>query len=160
QSRHHRRRRHQPHEGLSRVQTLAVLAVFLPLAAAIVAGLFGRWLGDRGAQLVTCAALCLSALSNMVGFYEVAILGHGAVVDLFTWIDTGELQVHWALRLDSLSAVMLLVVSLVSAMVHIYSIGYMAHDNSIPRFMAYLSFFTFFMLALVTSDNFVQLFFG
>ena len=142
------------------MQTLAVLAVFLPLAAAIVAGLFGRWLGDRGAQLVTCGALCLSALCSTVVFYEVAILGHGAVVDLFTWIDTGELQVHWALRLDTLSAVMLLVVSLVSAMVHIYSIGYMAHDNSIPRFMAYLSLFTFFMLALVTADNFVQLFFG
>src|SRR5689334_6720559 len=87
-------------------------------------------------------------------------MGHARIADLFTWIDTGDLQVRWALRLDTLSAVMLLVVTIVSSMVHIYSTGYMAHDKSIPRFMAYLSFFTFFMLMLVTSDNFVQLFFG
>jgi len=139
---------------------LAIIAVFLPLAAAILAGLFGRQIGDRGAQLVTCGALCASAVLSVFVFYDVAVLGHGRIIDLFTWIDTGELQVRWALRLDTLSAVMLLVVTLVSAMVHIYSVGYMAHDSSIPRFMAYLSFFTFFMLMLVTSDNFVQLFFG
>jgi NADH-quinone oxidoreductase subunit L len=142
------------------VGTIAVLCVFLPLAAAFVAGLFGRWTGDRGAQLVTCGALCLSALLSIVIFYQVAIQGHGLIRDLFTWIDTGELQIRWALRLDTLSAVMLLVVTLASSMIHIYSIGYMAHDSSIPRFMAYLSFFTFFMLMLVTADNFVQMFFG
>jgi NADH-quinone oxidoreductase subunit L len=139
---------------------VSILAVFLPLLAAIIAGLFGRWLGDRGAQLVTCGALCLSALLSIVVFHDVALLGHSQVIDLFTWIDTGDLQVHWALRLDTLSTVMLLVVSVVSSVVHIYSIGYMAHDKSIPRFMAYLSFFTFFMLMLVTADNFVQMFFG
>src|SRR6185437_15042827 len=123
-------------------------------------GLFGRWITDRGAQLVTCGALCLSALLAIFIFRDVAVLGHDRTIDLFTWIDTGTLQIHWALRLDTLSAVMLLVVTVVSSMVHIYSIGYMAHDHSIPRFMAYLSFFTFFMLMLVTSANFVQLFFG
>jgi NADH-quinone oxidoreductase subunit L len=139
---------------------VSVTAVFLPLLAAFIAGLFGRLIGDRGAQLVTCGALLLSAVLSAFVFYDVALMGHGRIIDLFTWIDTGELQVRWALRLDTLSTVMLLVVSLVSAMVHVYSVGYMAHDKSIPRFMAYLSFFTFFMLMLVTSDNFVQLFFG
>jgi NADH-quinone oxidoreductase subunit L len=139
---------------------LSILVVFLPLAAAIIVGLFGRLLGDRAAQLVTTGALLVAAVLAGFVFHDVALHGQGGVVDLFTWIDTGELQVHWALRLDTLSAVMLLVVTLVSSMVHVYSIGYMAHDHSIPRFMAYLSFFTFFMLMLVTADNFVQLFFG
>ncbi|HMB79983.1 MAG TPA: NADH-quinone oxidoreductase subunit L [Vicinamibacterales bacterium] len=139
---------------------MSILVVFLPLAAAIIAGLFGRWLGDRGAQLVTTGALLISAALACFVFYDVAIHRHGGVVDLFTWIDTGELQIRWALRLDTLSAVMLLVVTIVSSMVHVYSIGYMAHDHSIPRFMAYLSFFTFFMLMLVTADNFIQMFFG
>ncbi len=139
---------------------ISIVAVFLPLLAAIIAGLFGRWVGDRGAQLVTCGALCLSAVLNILIFRDVALLGHNQIVDLFTWIDAGDLQVHWALRLDTLSAVMLLVVTIVSSVVHIYSIGYMSHDKSIPRFMAYLSFFTFFMLMLVTADNFVQMFFG
>jgi NADH-quinone oxidoreductase subunit L len=139
---------------------LSILVVFLPLAAAIIVGLFGRLLGDRAAQLVTTGALLVAAVLAGFVFHDVALHGQGGVVDLFTWIDTGELQVHWALRLDTLSAVMLLVVTLVSSMVHVYSIGYMAHDRSIPRFMAYLSFFTFFMLMLVTADNFVQLFFG
>src|SRR6266700_2257757 len=104
--------------------------------------------------------MCLAGLCGIATFYDVAVLGHSRTVDLFTWIDLGELQIGWALRLDTLSAVMVMMVSVVSAAIHIYSIGYMAHDNSIPRFMAYLSFFTFFMLALVTADNFVQMFFG
>jgi NADH-quinone oxidoreductase subunit L len=141
---------------------VSVLAVFLPLAAAIIAGLFGRWIGDRASQVVTCGALLLSALLSAILFYQVVVAGQGVLVHVpvFTWIDTGELQVDWQLRLDTLSCVMLLVVSLVSAMVHVYSVGYMAHDHSVPRFMAYLSFFTFFMLMLVTADNFVQMFFG
>ena len=73
---------------------MSILAVFLPLLAAIIAGLFGRWVGDRGAQLVTCGALVLSAVLSVFIFYDVAILGHGRIVDLFTWIDAGELQVH------------------------------------------------------------------
>jgi len=139
---------------------VSIAAVLLPLLAAFIAGLFGRSLGDRGAQLVTCGAMCLAGLCGIATFYDVAVLGHSRTVDLFTWIDVGELQIGWALRLDTLSAVMVMMVSVVSAAIHIYSIGYMAHDNSIPRFMAYLSFFTFFMLALVTADNFVQMFFG
>ncbi|HKT20936.1 MAG TPA: NADH-quinone oxidoreductase subunit L [Stellaceae bacterium] len=139
---------------------MPVAAVFLPLVGSIIAGFFGRWIGDRGAQLVTCLALALAAVFGCLVFVDVAVHGQSRVIDLFNWIDTGDLQVEWALRFDTLSAVMVAVVTVVSTMVHIYSVGYMAHDHSIPRFMSYLSIFTFFMLMLVTADNFVQLFFG
>src|SRR5690348_3290375 len=142
------------------MSVVTIAAIFLPLLGAFIAGCFGRWIGDRGAQVITCAALCLAAVFGVILFVEVALGGQVRTTDLFTWIDTGDLQVQWALRFDALSAVMVAVVTVVSAMVHIYSVGYMAHDNSIPRFMAYLSLFTFFMLMLVTADNFVQLFFG
>jgi NADH-quinone oxidoreductase subunit L len=137
-----------------------VAAVFLPLIAAFIAGFFGRWIGDRGAQLVTCLALVAAAVLGAIVFWIVAFEGHTRTIELLTWIDAGDLQVRWALRYDQLSAVMVAMVTLISAMVHIYSVGYMAHDKSVPRFMAYLSLFTFFMLMLVTADNFVQLFFG
>jgi NADH-quinone oxidoreductase subunit L len=139
---------------------VTIAAVFLPLIGAFIAGFFGRWIGDRGAQIVTCAGVGIAAIFGVILFVDVALGGHTRVTDLFTWIDTGDLQVQWALRFDSLSAVMVAVVTVVSALIHVYSVGYMAHDHSIPRFMAYLSFFTFFMLMLVTADNFVQLFFG
>src|SRR5271156_2673144 len=139
---------------------MTIAAIFLPLLGAFIAGFFGRWIGDRGAQWVTCLALVIAAVLGSVLFVNVALHGHGRTIDMFTWIDTGDLQIEWALRYDALSAVMVAMVTLVSAMVHIYSVGYMAHDKSIPRFMAYLSLFTFFMLMLVTADNFVQLFFG
>jgi NADH-quinone oxidoreductase subunit L len=140
---------------------MTIAAVFLPLLGAFVAGFFGRWIGDRGAQLVTCTSLVLAAICGVILFVEVSVGGQAhTTVDLLTWIDTGDLKAQWALRFDSLSAVMVAVVTVVSAMVHIYSVGYMAHDHSIPRFMAYLSLFTFFMLMLVTADNFLQLFFG
>ncbi|MGE0725757.1 MAG: NADH-quinone oxidoreductase subunit L, partial [Alphaproteobacteria bacterium] len=137
-----------------------VAAVFLPLLAAIVAGFFGRWLGDRGAQIVTCGALLVSMLLGWVILYVVGFQGEPRTVELFTWISSGGLDVQWSLRFDTLTAVMIFVVTTVSAMVHVYSVGYMSHDHSIPRFMAYLSIFTFFMLMLVTADNFVQMFFG
>src|SRR5262249_44498460 len=115
---------------------------------------------DRAAQLVTCGCMVLSALLGMVIFYQVALHGQGRTVELFTWFDSGALEASWAFKYDTLSAVMVFVVSLVSTCVHVYSIGYMAEDKSIPRFMAYLSLFTFCMLALVTADNFIQMFFG
>jgi len=139
---------------------LAALVVFLPLVAAAIAGFFGRAIGDRGAQVVTCGALVLSAIFGILVFRH--IMGQSAphIEPLLTWIAAGGVDVEWSLRLDTLSGVMILVVTVVSAMVHIYSVGYMAHDHFIPRFMAYLSLFTFFMLALVTANDFVQLFFG
>ena len=139
---------------------MTVAAIFLPLLGAFIVGFFGRWIGDRGSQIVSCAGVGVAAVLGVLLFFEVAIGHHDVTTDLFTWIDTGDLQVQWALRFDALSAVMVAVVTVVSTMVHVYSIGYMAHDKGIPRFMAYLSFFTFFMLMLVTADNFVQLFFG
>src|ERR1044071_2431640 len=137
------------------------LIVLLPLLAAAIAGLFCRVIGARPAQIVTCAALLIAAALSVFVFVKI---GFGAeklvVVKLFTWIDSGTLDIAWSLRVDTLTAVMLIVVTGVSSMVHVYSVGYMAEDPSIPRFMAYLSLFTFFMLMLVTADNLVQLFFG
>jgi NADH-quinone oxidoreductase subunit L len=134
--------------------------VFLPLFGAIIAGFFGNRLGDRFAQLVTVLPMLTSAVLSCVILYMIGFDGQSQTVNLFTWIDVGTLEISWALRFDTLTAVMVFVVTVVSAMVHVYSIGYMSHDPHIPRFMAYLSLFTFFMLALVTADNFVQMFFG
>jgi NADH-quinone oxidoreductase subunit L len=139
---------------------VAVAVVFLPLLAAIIAGFFGRAIGDRGAQLVTCGALLLSAVLSLFLFRDILATEEVRIIPLFSWIVAGGVDVVWSIRLDTLSGVMIVVVSVVSSMVHVYSIGYMAEDPSIPRFMAYLSLFTFFMLSLVTADNFVQLFFG
>ena len=140
---------------------LYAFIVLLPLAAATTAGLFGRWVGDRGAQWVTCGAVTASAILSMIGFADV-VIDHSPIIKvvLFTWIESGVFEAPWTLRIDQLTAVMLVTVSSVSALVHIYSVGYMAHDPHIPRFMAYLSLFTFAMLTLVTADNLLQLYFG
>ena len=139
---------------------MEVIAVFLPLVGAILAGLFGRRIGDHAAQLVTSGLLMASAVLAIVTFFDVAVGGNTRTTELFTWFDSGGFELSWAIRMDTLSAVMLVVVTIVSAMVHVYSIGYMEHDPSKPRFFSYLSLFTFFMLMLATADNFVQLFFG
>jgi len=135
-------------------------AVFLPLLGAITAGLFGRFIGDRGAQIVTCACLTLAAVFSIFVFADVVVQANIHDVGIFTWFESGSLKVDWALHFDSLTAVMLCVVTIVSAAIHVYSIGYMEHDESVPRFFSYLSLFTFFMLMLVTAGNLVQLFFG
>jgi NADH-quinone oxidoreductase subunit L len=137
-----------------------VAIVFLPLLGAIVAGLFGRAIGDRGSMFVTCGLLTLSCALGWVVFFDVAIGGNVRTTQLFTWMDVTGFAFSWALMVDQLTAVMLIVVTTVSAVVHWYSIGYMSHDDSKPRFFAYLSLFTFFMLMLVTADNLVQMFFG
>jgi NADH-quinone oxidoreductase subunit L len=141
-------------------QVLAILAIFLPLLGAFIAGFFGRVIGDRGSQIVTCGGLGLAAICGLFLFSDVAFHHHDFIQPLFTWIDAGPLRVDWALKFDTLSAVMVAMITVVSFVIHVYSIGYMEHDPSIPRFMSYLSLFTFFMLMLVTSTNFVQLFFG
>jgi len=134
--------------------------IFLPLIGCLIAGFFGRRIGDRVAQLATVIPMLLSAVLSCIILYEVALKGGDRTVELFTWIDSGALEANWALRFDTLSAVMVFVVSVVSSMIHVYSIGYMEKDPSIPRFFSYLSLFTFAMLMLVTADNLVQLFFG
>ncbi len=134
--------------------------VFLPLLAALAAGFFGRRLGARASGILTSAAVLLAALLSWVAFYQVGIGGQTGRVEVAPWLVSGELAVSWAFRIDTLTAVMLVVVNTVSSLVHIYSIGYMEHDPHQPRFFAYLSLFTFAMLMLVTSDNLLQMFFG
>jgi NADH-quinone oxidoreductase subunit L len=135
-------------------------AVFFPLLGASIAGFFGRWIGDRAAQLATVLCMVLAAICGLAAFWQVA-LGHTtANVEILTFLDVGGFEVSWALRYDTLSAVMVGMVTLISTLIHVYSVGYMSHDPSRPRFFAYLSLFTFMMLMLVTADNLVQLFFG
>ncbi|MDQ3144595.1 MAG: NADH-quinone oxidoreductase subunit L, partial [Pseudomonadota bacterium] len=137
------------------------LIVFLPLLAAIVAGLGGRLIGNFAAKLVTTGALFVStALSWPIFIDYVSGSAGPMVIDVAEWIKSGGLDVTWALRVDALTAVMLVVVTTVSSLVHLYSWGYMAEDPSQPRFFAYLSLFTFAMLMLVTADSLVQMFFG
>jgi NADH-quinone oxidoreductase subunit L len=135
------------------------LIVFLPLLGFLIAGILGRWIGARGAEYVTCGLLGVCCLLSWIAFVMVAG-GSDAHVPIANWFTSGKLAVAWALRIDTLTAVMLVVVTTVSFVVHVYSIGYMADDPSRPRFFAYLSLFTFAMLMLVTSDNLVQMFFG
>ncbi|MDP9196378.1 MAG: NADH-quinone oxidoreductase subunit L [Pseudomonadota bacterium] len=140
---------------------LPILIVFLPLLAALVAGFGGRLIGDRGAQLVTCSAVLAAAAMSVILFSQTALAGVQAfTIPLLSWVHVGDFRVDWALRIDTLTTVMLVVVTVVSAMVHLYSVGYMSHDPHKPRFMAYLSLFTFAMLMLVTADNLLQMFFG
>jgi NADH-quinone oxidoreductase subunit L len=139
---------------------LIFFTVFLPLFGAVSTGLLVRQIGDVRAQILTCAPMVLSAIFATVVFSRVA-LGHGEVdLVLAPWIISGDFAIHWALKVDALTAVMLVLVTWVAAIVHIYSVGYMSHDDHKPRFMAYLSLFTFAMLMLVTADNLIQMFFG
>jgi NADH-quinone oxidoreductase subunit L len=134
--------------------------VFLPLLGSVIAGLFGRAIGARASEIVTTALLFASAALSCVAFYDVAFLGHGQIIRLAEWIVSGTFEADWTIRVDTLTAVMLVVVTGVSSLVHLYSIGYMHDDGGRPRFFSYLSLFTFAMLMLVTSNNFLQLFFG
>jgi len=141
---------------------MELLAVFLPLFAFAVTFLFGKRLTDSGCQFITSAAVIIAALCSIILFGKVWH-SHGDlsyVLNLGTWLTSGDFTVNWALRIDSLSAMMMCVVNIVSACVHVYSVGYMSHDAAKARFMSYLSLFTFAMLMLVTSDNLLQLFFG
>ena len=134
--------------------------VLMPLAGAFIAGFFGRILGDRASGILTSLLVLASAVLSWYAFYQVGIQGEDARITLMPWIGVGDLQTSWALRIDTLTAVMLVVVNTVSALVHFYSIGYMHDDDRQPLFFAELSLFTFAMLSLVTADNFVQMFFG
>ncbi len=134
--------------------------LFLPLIASIISGFFGKYIGDRNSEIVTSVLVSISALLSIFVLYKVIVNQYEENIVIATWINSGSLDVNWSMLVDPLSAVMLVVVTSISALVHIYSIGYMSHDPHKPRFMAYLSLFTFAMLMLVTSDNFIQLFFG
>jgi len=144
--------------------------IFLPLIGALIGGILAfqdaetkeaKHRLDTYSQIVTCSALLASMVLAILLFFDVVSSGGEArTIELFTWVDSGSFEAAWALKIDTLSAVMMSVVTIVSAMVHVYSVGYMHHDPSIPRFMAYLNLFTFFMLMLVSADNLLQMFFG
>jgi NADH-quinone oxidoreductase subunit L len=134
--------------------------VFLPLVGFLIAGLFGRVIGPRPSELITTALLMIAAALSWVAFMQVGFGAGTTRIQVATWMQSGGMQVDWAFRIDTLTVVMLVVVNTVSALVHLYSIGYMHEDEHRPRFFAYLSLFTFAMLMLVTSDNLVQMFFG
>ncbi len=134
--------------------------VFLPALGGLIAGLFGRLLGARPAELITTGLLLVSCVLSWIVFWRVGFGQETAHVTIERWITSGELDIGWAFKIDTLTAVMFVVVTTVSALVHVYSIGYMHEDDSRPRFFAYLSGFTFAMLMLVTADNLVQMFFG
>src|ERR1041385_1528995 len=128
--------------------------VFLPLLGSFVAGLFGRFIGARGSELVTTILLFVSAALFCYAFYDVALLGHSQIVHVASWMVSADFQADWTLRVDTPTGVMVVVVTRVSSLVHLYSVGYMHEDPHRPRFFSYLSFFTFAMLMLVTSNNF------
>jgi NADH-quinone oxidoreductase subunit L len=135
-------------------------AIFFPLLGACISGFFGRWIGDRAAMWSTVVCMALAAICGSMAFWQVALGGQATTVTLFTWMDVGELEFAWALRYDTLSVIMVAMVTFISTLIHLYSVGYMSHDATPARFFAYLSLFTFMMLMLVTADNLVQLFFG
>ena len=134
--------------------------LFLPMLGAIFAGFFGRLVGARASEVVTTALVLVTAVLSWLAFYQIAIQGQEVRIELVRFVESGALKSMWSLRIDTLTAVMLVVVTNVSGLVHLYSISYMEDDPSRPRFFAYLSLFTFAMLALVTADDFLQLFFG
>jgi len=134
--------------------------VFLPLLGALIAGFFGRIIGAKTSEFVTSGLLIISAILSWVVLVQTGFDGVTERVELFTWVRSGMLDVSWEIRIDTLTGVMLVVVNTISSLVHVYSIGYMHNDPHRQRFFAYLSLFTFAMLMLVTSNNFLQLFFG
>ena len=137
------------------------LIVFLPLLGFLLAGLFAKSLGTKGCEWITTGLLIISAVLSWVAFFSFGFSDAPAeTITVLRWVSSGDLNVNWAFRIDTLTVVMLVVVNTVSALVHMYSIGYMHHDPHRPRFFAYLSLFTFAMLMLVTSDNLLQMFFG
>ncbi|MDC1155154.1 NADH-quinone oxidoreductase subunit L [Candidatus Pelagibacter sp.] len=139
---------------------MEISIIALPLIASIISGFFGKLIGDRNSELVTSLLVSISAILSAIVLYKVIFSQYQDNILIATWISSGTLDVNWSMKIDTLSAIMLVVVTTISSLVHIYSIGYMSHDPHKPRFMAYLSLFTFAMLMLVTADNFIQLFFG
>ena len=137
-----------------------ILVLFLPLLSAIISGLFGRKIGTKGAGILTSSCIVISTIVSCCIFYETVLNSSAAYIKLWRWFDSELFTTYFGLQFDSLTSIMLIVVTSVSALVHIYSTGYMAGDPHIPRFMSYLSLFTFLMIVLVTSDNYVQLFIG
>jgi proton-translocating NADH-quinone oxidoreductase chain L len=137
-----------------------LIIIILPLLAFIGAAAFGRFLGYRGSAIFTTSLVMTSAFLSLIAFYEIGLCGSPCLIQFAPWFSSEMFDASWGFLFDSLTATMLIVVTIVSSLVHLYSIAYMGEDPHLPRFMSYLSLFTFFMLMLVTSDNFIQMFFG
>ena len=137
-----------------------LLIIAFPLLGSLFAGFFGRLLGFRGAAVITIGCILMSAFLSILAFYEVALSGSPCSIQFAPWFISELFNASWGFYFDSLTVVMLFVITSISSLVHIYSLSYMEHDPHLPRFMCYLSIFTFFMLMLVTADNFLQMFFG
>lgn len=137
-----------------------LLIILLPLFGSITAGLFGRYIGYKGSCLITTSYIFLSFLFSFIGFYEIGFLNSCVYLKLTTWLESDVLNIDWGFLFDSLSITMCCIVTFISSLVHLYSTEYMAQDPHLSRFMSYLSLFTFFMLVLVTADNFIQMFVG
>jgi NADH-ubiquinone oxidoreductase chain 5 len=137
-----------------------LLIIFLSIVGACLAGLFGRFLGSWGSAFITTCCLVTSFIISLFTFYEVALIGCPVYIKLTTWISSEVLHVDWGFMFDTLTVSMCVIVTFISSLVHLYSIEYMSHDPHLPRFMSYLSLFTFFMLILVTADNYIQMFVG
>ena len=136
------------------------IIVLLPLIASIISGFFGKKIGDKYCLLLSSTLVGISAILSLIIFYKVLTEDYSSNRLFFNWISSGDFIVNWSIYVDTLTSVMLVVVTLISTIIHFYSIGYMSHDPNKPRFISYLSLFTFAMLTLVTADNFLQLFFG
>ncbi len=134
--------------------------IFFPLLGAILSGFFGKKIGYKYSQILTSLFVFISSILSCLIFFHVVTQEYSSNKLIFNWISSGDFKINWSIHIDSLTSVMLVVVSSISTIIHFYSIGYMSNDPHKPRFMAYLSLFTFSMLVLVTADNFLQLFFG
>ena len=134
--------------------------IFFPLLSAIVSGLTARSIGIKGSKILSCSIIILTAILATISFYEVGLNESPLSIVLFNWLDSESIQLSWSFQLDSLTVSMLIPVIYVSSCVHLYSVGYMSNDAHIPRFFSYLSLFTFFMILLITANNFLILFVG
>lgn len=137
-----------------------IAVVFIPLMSALIVGFFGRYLGRKGSAIFSTSSIVVSFLLSVFIFCEVALGGSRSNIKLFSWFESGLLANSWGFLFDTVTAVMLIVVTCVSCLVHLYSTSYMGEDPHLVRFMSYLSLFTFFMLSLVTADNYAQMFLG
>lgn len=136
------------------------IIIILPLLGSIISGFFGRKVGVKGAQLITCSSVLVTTLIVMLTFIEVGYNNIPVTINLIRWIDVESLNIFWGFYFDSLTVSMLIPVLIVSSLVHIYSIGYMSHDPHNQRFFSYLSLFTFMMIVLVTANNYLLMFLG
>jgi NADH:ubiquinone oxidoreductase subunit 5 (subunit L)/multisubunit Na+/H+ antiporter MnhA subunit len=137
-----------------------ISVIVLPLLSAVTVGFFGRLFGKKGAILLANFFVILTFTVSCLMFYEVNLSGTKVMIVLWDWLNIGTLQLQWSFLFDTLTCTMLFVITSISSLVHVYSVSYMEHDPHIVRFMSYLSLFTFFMIVLVTSGNFIQLFMG